>query len=84
MKLDRTEKGGYILKRIFAFLFVVTILFTACSGGGNFRVGESKYSIKELDEFFLNDGEYDGNSSYNCKIRSYDEVDDKFPVENVR
>ena len=53
MKLDRTEKGGYILKRIFAFLFVVTILFTACSGGGNFRVGESMNSINRQYESYI-------------------------------
>ena len=72
------------MKKLLILLLVIFItVCTACSDG-NKAAYESlevtaKYSIKELDEFFLNDGEYGGNSSYNCKIRSYDEVDDKVP-----
>ena len=53
MKLDRTEKGGYILKRIIAFLFIVTIIFSACSNDYKFMVGESMSNINKQYKSYI-------------------------------
>lgn len=45
MKLDQIKEGGDIMKRIIACLVFVTILFSACSSGYKFEVGESMSKI---------------------------------------
>lgn len=47
MRLGKIENRGHIAERIVAFLFVVTILFSACSSSHKFRVGESMSRINK-------------------------------------
>ena len=47
MRLSQIENRGRAMKRIVAFLFVVTILFSACSSSHKFRVGEQMNSINK-------------------------------------
>ncbi len=47
MKLGQIENRGDTMKRIIAFLFVVTILFSACSGSHKLMVGESMSNINK-------------------------------------
>lgn len=47
MKLGQIENRGDTMKKIIAFLFIVTILFSACSSNHKFRVGESMSNINK-------------------------------------